>query len=74
MEECIFSQVSDVVILAPDLLVNDTKKRVSDIILTPEFFENTLLFLLADEKVGIIRYEINFERKQCYISFFGTQN
>ena len=74
MEECIFDQVSNVVILAPDLLVNDTKKRVSDIILTPEFSENTLLFLLDDEKVGIIRYEINLERKQCYISFFGTQN
>lgn len=74
MEEYIFTEAPNMVISAPDLLVNDTKKLISDIVLTPEFSENTLLFLLEDKKVGIIRYEINFERKQCYISFFGTQN
>ena len=26
------------------------------------------------EKIGIIEYELSLERKQCYISFFGTQN
>ncbi len=26
------------------------------------------------EKIGIIEYELNLEREQCYISFFGTQN
>lgn len=33
-----------------------------------------LLFQINEENVGIIEYQLNAEKEQCYIEFFGTKN